>query len=513
VGGPDAPRALERCVRASDPLLRLAAVEALTRLESPPPLPVLVGLMEEPALRRVALRAMGLVRQPAAVREILRALEDPSRSVREAGLSALGVALRGADGAWTAEVEREARPALRRGTEALVAHLQEVLASEDVEARRGAVFCLSLIGEPQAALQVARAAEDDRLAEHVLDALLRMGPLAARVLAESVEQLGAPARQVAAEAIARRADASLVPALRALLASAEPELRLSAVAALGRSGAREALAPLVGALEDESLAAPVSRALVALAACFPDEVRGALSEAGRSGRAPAALQALAQVGGAESMDALRGAARHADPALRAAAARAAGEVGGQGAGELLRVGLSDEATEVRAAAARALGRSPSPDVAPLLRRLLADAEPSVRAAAVEAAGEVGGEALAPPLRALAKDPDARLSTRALKALARMGQLDGPTVRTAGGHPDPEVLREALVLGAALPEGVELAQRHLDHPRWELRAAAARVLGASGGRADLPQVERALEREQDGLVRAALEQARAQLGRR
>ena len=57
------------------------------------------------------------------------------------------------------------------------------------------------------------------------------------------------------------------------------------------------------------------------------------------------------------------------------------------------------------------------------------------------------------------------------------------------HADPEVLREAVIAGAALDGGVGLAEPNLDRPRWDVRVAAARALAAGGAGRRSPGCER------------------------
>jgi HEAT repeat protein len=61
--------------------------------------------------------------------------------------------------------------------------------------------------------------------------------------------------------------------------------------------------------------------------------------------------------------------------------------------------------------------------------------------------------------------------------------------------------------------VAVAEAVLAHPRWDVRAAAARVLGASGGAANLAAVRAALRDEQDPVARAALADTAARLAER
>jgi len=109
--------------------------------------------------------------------------------------------------------------------------------------------------------------------------------------------------------------------------------------------------------------------------------------------------------------------------------------------------------------------------------------------------------------------DGLSASRAVRALARVGELSEDHLRAALAHADPEVIKEALACGAALPAAPALSAGLLSHERWDVRVAAARALRTSGTAAELPAVRAALEAEADSMVRAALAEAAAQLASR
>jgi HEAT repeat protein len=178
---------------------------------------------------------------------------------------------------------------------------------------------------------------------------------------------------------------------------------------------------------------------------------------------------------------------------------------GEAAIELARIGLADNDAAVRCAAARGLESVTSEASEPLLRQALADRDAWVQAAAIESVGESRSVRLVPVLERLAASIDGLRAGRAVRALARMKKLSPRLWRSAIRHRDPEVVKEALLAGAG-PEGVSTALEFLSHERWDVRAAAARALSASG-RADVgPSLRSALERETDPLAREALAEA-------
>lgn len=512
IGGEGAVRALHRLLKQPEPLLRLAALESLAGLGRPPPLPVVVPLLEDARLRRSAYRVLGLIPQMAAAELLCRGLASDARSVREAALGALGTQARVASPAQWTEMEAAVRSALHRLPEPLEL-LRQALNAEDVSVRAGALAAAGALRAVPLAVEVAEAACDDLLLHASIRTLSRLGPSGGRELLARMEELSLPARAAAAQALLELVDASSVPALCSLLEWAEEDLRALAVKALGRTKAPEAVAPLVALLGDAVLAGAARRALSVLAESRHEEVRQALEEAVAREPTPAAVSALARVGGAASLAVLRRLADEADPLLRASAVSAAAEADPVEGLALARAALADEAPEVRAAAARAVGVLGGPSVGALLRPALRDENARVRLAAVDAAGECGAEELAEELEALVEDPDGALAGRAVWALGRLGVVRVRALWKAIHHEDPEVVKAALSAGALRSEGAAMAAGLLTHAAWDVRAAAARVLGDSGGRECLESARAALAIEQDALVRQALMDAVERLARR
>jgi HEAT repeat protein len=81
------------------------------------------------------------------------------------------------------------------------------------------------------------------------------------------------------------------------------------------------------------------------------------------------------------------------------------------------------------------------------------------------------------------------------------------------HADAEVLKLAYTLGADRALLVPRAISSLEHARWDVRVAAARLLGVSGGREALGPLQDAVAREEDPVARELLERAVATLSGR
>jgi HEAT repeat protein len=512
VGGEHSARALEALLADPEPLLRLSALEGLALLRRPPPLPVVLGLLEDSRLQRSAFRVLGLVPQVVATERICQGLASSVRSVREAALGALGTQVALAESVRRGEIEAVVLAALRRLPDA-ASRLAQALEAEDVTVRAGALVAVAALGEASLALPVAEAAREDRLLREVLHTLSRLGPEGGRLLLAHMADLSSPARAAASEALVDLVDPGSVTALCALLEWAEEDLRAVVVRALGRTRSPEAVSPLVDLLVDPALAGAATRALGVLADSNRAAVLEALETAVRTRATSAAVAALARVGGAPALPVLRQLSRDAEPTWRAAAVVAAGEVDGAVGRELSRAALADEAVPVRIAGVRAMGRLGGPEAGALLRPALHDEDVSVRLAAVEAVGESGAVERAGDLESLARHPDGALAVAAVRALSRLGMAGPRVLSQAAGHPDAEVVKAALSAGAMTEAGVALALSLLAHPRWDVRAAAARVLGDAGGPECLGAARQALEAESDALARQTLSDAVERLSRR
>ena len=257
-----ASRSRRRCclplVAAEDPRLRFAAVRALGQIRNPAAVPTLLPLLGEARkeLRFAAVEALGQIRAPEAVRPLVEALRDPDRNLRRAAAEGLGeigdpqaapallVALE--DEHWS--VRCAAATALGRlrspkATHALVARLDD----PDATVRRAAVSALGEIADPRRGRSPGRGA---------------LGPGAAggRARGPATARHRGPARDGAA--CSRRARAPTRAGCSWTWRAASrtrprgaccwprsttpsPAVRAEAAVALGDGGFREALRPLL----------------------------------------------------------------------------------------------------------------------------------------------------------------------------------------------------------------------------------------------------------------------------
>ncbi|TSC22741.1 HEAT repeat domain-containing protein [Corallococcus sp. Z5C101001] len=515
LGGDAAARALESLLDAPTALLRLAALEGLASLKRAPPLARVMALVEDPGLQRSALRLLGLHPPGVSTERICQALASPVRSVREAAFVALGTQAGGLGPYERGELDAVAR-AVVGGIPEVTERVAQALDGEDVQVRAGALVVAGALGEASLAVAVAEVAREDRLLREVLFTLGQLGPEGRRLLLGNMGTLSLPARTVAAEALVLLVDATSVPELCALLEWAEDDLRTVVVRALGRTRSPDAVAPLVALLADPSLSGMASRALEQLTVGHPLVALAALEAAVEQRTTPAAVAVLGRLGGARVLPLLRRLARDEDAAWRAAAVEAAGRADGETGQELARGALADESAKVRVAAVRSLGQQKGTETSNFLALALKDEDRAVRLAAVEAVGGVGAKDRSEDLEALVRHGDGALAVLSVRALAKLGTVGPGVLWDALSHPDAEVVKAALAAltsAEASADGAALAVSLLGHPRWDVRAAAARVLGGLDRPECLPALQQALSVEHDGLARVALSDAVARLSGR
>ncbi len=108
-----------------------------------------------------------------------------------------------------------------------------------------------------------------------------------------------------------------------------------------------------------------------------------------------------------------------------------------------------------------------------------------------------------------------LEKRLQPRLQALGQAPADVVSRAAGHPDPEVVKEAVAAAARLPgpEGETLLRQAAQNPRWDVRQAAARAMLERGDPALRAAAAELAARETDPLVaRAFADAAQALSGR-
>ena len=382
----------------------------------------------------------------------------------------------------------------------------QALRHPDGDRRTKAAAALGEMRLPEPAVLAALAAalwdQSHEVRQKAGSALAAMGPAAIPYLARALDDTDPEVRAQAASLLGQLSpgDRAAIPPLIRALSDTEPAVRVQAATALASFGpaARAAVPALTGALQSSS--AEVRSAAVRALGCIGAPAQAAveplvkvLKEDRRAKAAPRTLEvveALGRIGPAarEAVPELVETLREEDPTVRVITAWA-----------LLAIGAE------------------SKTVVPVLASVVDDRElaltkegPVLQAQAAELLGWIGSEAEAavPVLVRQMIDRDYPIGGAALQALVRIGDPALPElIRALPRAGETSTKRLILVLKAVGARAVWPLRQTLDHPKAEVRAAAARALAELGraAQAAVPRLEEAL-RDPDRTVRLNVAEA-------
>lgn len=248
---------LSNLVSASPKAIRLAALDAFTKIENPGKEAVAAQVTalkdKDTEIKIAAAQALTNAGTEAslAITDLISALADPNLKVRVKAVDAIAAA------------GSQAKPA--------IAALMDTLSSQEREFKKAAVIALSKLGQdakpavpilaqlladPDSEIRVATATTLGTLEGYAAEAVPQ--------LARALQNPDRNTRSFAASALGRIGSQSqpAVPDLTRLLKDFDKDVRASAATALGRIGleARSALPELVNALKDENVGVRVNSA-------------------------------------------------------------------------------------------------------------------------------------------------------------------------------------------------------------------------------------------------------------
>ncbi|HEX5661759.1 MAG TPA: HEAT repeat domain-containing protein [Polyangiales bacterium] len=523
IGGAEAESVIRSRLHAGDPFLRLAALEALNRLEANIAWEELQPLLDDRILRRVAVAALGRTGRAEALDPLFAALEDPALHTVGSAAAALAKFTRPYNPLRERTLQRLQKLNLRART-SLAALLG---GAGEVELRRAAAELLAYAKDTTALGQIIVQLTLDAAAPEQLDALRYWGEEAVQPLVLLSATLEAPEeRAVALELAADLVAVSPIhtaPLGRLVRDSLRPALHDHdpvVVAAAARS-----LAPYVEASDAETLvqcalsadpevARSAARSLEVLVETERDAVERALHKVEVEVTQAAALASvLALLGGPEALERLRTLLSANEPNTRRAALQALGRIGGTRAAATVALALADENSEVQVTAAYVLGRLRDeqggvPGATELLQAVHSE-HAQVRASVARALGHTGLQRAVEPLTELLRDPDSGVAIAAVEALGQLaGAQLGTRLRAALVHPDREVVKAALraLTSISDPSAPEQLINALNHQAWDVRQLAAELIGERSIERARPALAAQLARESDDLARGALLEA-------
>ncbi|MDB4987253.1 MAG: repeat protein [Myxococcaceae bacterium] len=527
IGGAEAEAVIRARLKAADPFLRLAALEALNRRDATIGWEELEPLLDDRILRRVAISALGRTGRIEALEPLFHALEDST--LRTCGTAATAIVrlIR-----QSSAVHERALPRLSDLHPSARANLFTLMSSApEVELRRSAAQLLALAKDESALPQIIAQLTVDTASPETLAALQAWGEDAVAPLVTLSGTLEAPEER----AIALELAADLVAVSRSRMAPLGRLVRDSLRPALHDhdpvvvAAAARSLGPYVEASDastlvhcalsaDPEVARSAARALEVLVETERDAVENALREVEVEATQAAALASvLAMLGGPEALDRLRGLLSANDANVRRAALHALGRIGGARAAAMVALALADENSDVQVAAAQVLGRLRDehggvPGASELMLAVQSE-HAHVRAAVARALGHTGLTRAIEPLCELLLDHDSGVAIAAVEALGEVSFASlGDHLKDALTHPDREVVKAALrALAATRSESAatELIAS-LTHDAWDVRQVAAELIGELGVRLAVPSLMTQLARETDDLARASISDALRQL---
>ncbi|WAS98620.1 HEAT repeat domain-containing protein [Nannocystis punicea] len=526
LGGAEAERALTNVLSDSSEMLRMFALDALARLGVVMAPARLRSLLADPVTRRAAVAVLGHSGDPGAAAQLVQFLGDAMPGVRAVAAVAVvrlhaTLSMRGDPMAVAAALAAGDGEPLRQRIRELVEHRQ-------LEVKLAALALAGALGDVRSLSHVLRAMSDPELRERAVEFAAGLGPAAVPVLVDMVEQtapeaLGDLFLLVSGLGLAG-AHPRLIEALTTALAGPDAHAACMAATALGKVGGVEVIAPLAQALALEGPAgeaAAVAFAAVAGRALGSRHARVAphLPADGDGGalvrnvcRAFGLLGRGGDVGFVAPLIARLG---DRDVGVRLLAARALGQIGGEHEGAAaLALALQDEDAGVRAAACRSLGQLGAAESAPALLAASRDPSSSVRAAAVQAlVGLDNPIALARLREVVLADNAPAVVIQAIAGLSRSGtDQDLVMLMSLCRAPDHEIVKAAArgLAGCRGHRATAAVLGLLEHPRWDVRWAAAEALGERGDTTALPPLRRVHAVEPDPLVRKVLAGAVARL---
>jgi len=485
---------LEACLFSREPLTALAALEGLNATAAVLAWPTLERCLKEPALRRPALLAAGRSGDARAVPVLIDALETARGSAFAEVTIALRNLSRNAE-ALAALIESRGRVGSELGRRLVSLARDE---QQDGEHRRAALMVLATLALPGAAECALDALADDRLLGEAYEALEVLGDLAVPALVEAARNGSAPLRASCLGLLSRSAEAhhvaaALQAAREALYDEAADVQRaaLGLMARLGDARSVEALGRFLRPGISASTLNAAEAALRELSVRHPEAARALARGAEPSGEsAHAACVALGALRGgargslAEDIAFLSDALSNTSALARRAAVEALAELGGAGGVSAIAFALTDEEREVRRAAVAALGRMRGEDgsvvgLAQLIELVERAPDPDLLAAAVRALGDTGDAHAIAVLKPLFRAAQPYVAVSAVEALARVAGPRRVDVLLEGlAHSDAEVVKATMLAlsDAADPRVIAHLGACLDHDAWDVRRLAADLLG-------------------------------------
>ncbi|MEO8370917.1 MAG: HEAT repeat domain-containing protein [Candidatus Solibacter sp.] len=418
---PDASagEALRKALAETAGLLRLSVVGALGERRDAHAVAALKGLMgsADEAVFNAAVGALAKIADPAALSALRAALAGVPHVRREALQRAcLGAADAAADkgaarGVYLQLLDADARPAIRIGA-------LHGLAAVDEKAARPAL--VKNLRDQNADMQAAAITLLNR----------QQGDEITVLLVKEYPALSAIGQCRVLRALADRGDVAARPLVVDAAKRGGGELRVAALASLGKLGDASAV-PLLAEIAAITTGVEQVAARDGLTVLRGSGVDAAIAAGIGSANGKLRLEFIAAAGeraAPDSASPLMAAAQGTDPETAQAALRALRSAAGPEHAPalldlVLHIGNAGHRREAAMTLASVLKRSPDPPIAPLLAAHQASADKQIRLTLLDVMGQASAPGALPVLRASLKDPDPDVARAAILALTAWQTAD------------------------------------------------------------------------------------------
>lgn len=515
IGGPKAEVTIRKRLRESASYERMAALDALDRLEVSVPFEDLAGVLTDPVLRRAALGVLGRSRSEQAVPILFEALTERPLGVQATVVVALEHLAESSDEA-AIRVAAEARTLSAPSRQVV----KKLLGSGEPNVRRAAANLLLLAHDADSLGEILTIAAELSLSSASLAALAGWGERAIEPLLDLAEigvgAVPALALEIAADLACQGAESVALPrlrdAVRKALGGRDELLREAAVRSLSACATLEDVGALVelatSSRIEDSLRA--GAALERLAGEDAARVEAALAVVDPAAGGGALCPVLARLGSQGAVDRIAACLSADDPRARRAAVVALADTRGASSLESLALALADEDVDVRATAAMMLGRIRDDEGRPVgaerLQHAIDHESPVVQTAAVLALVDIGETRARDRIAKLVHSTHPEVAATAIGALRSFGfdRVTELALDAAKSGAEEVVVATLRVLAdREVPESAhEFVRVSLGHASWEARLAAVEVaatlregrgwLGDAYSAESEPMVRRAIE---------------------
>lgn len=509
----EAVPALLKAMQSPDLLLQFTILDALSRIAAPVSLAELLPYRDEKLLRKALIDCLGKAGDASSISELVAALTDSMRNVREAAVLAL-VEISGRH-------LEQVRQQLAGCEQGLVAVTVSAYLDDEFNdsLKRASIIILGWLGVADAVVPLLRLLEYESLQQEAMAALVDIGSADPQALLASWPAVAGNRRACLAYVLGESGCREGLPLLQEGLRDVDSQIVRMSAYALGKIGAVQMLPDLVACLQGKSseVQEAASQALITLGHQFPDEtfvVMQPLLADNDPMQRMFAVMVLRELDNPAVLDVLSMAIKDSAAEVRRAAVKIFERYDvGEHLSTLL-LSLTDEDAEVRRTVVEILGNCNNEEAFDGLQLALQDEDIWVRSSAVRGLGRIAGERSRALVEQALSDPVGLVSIAALETLADLAGADAcPQMIAALDHADEEVVTAAMNLLTHFGAGDWInahAERLINHPFRVVRAQVARSAVEGLGVSVRPLLEKRLSVETEEVVRQQLADLLAEL---